>query len=105
MTPLEHIEKANFYLQRAAGMEGRYGMCVETAPSVDVLAALAQAHASTATAQLMALSQKPRSGTPEWSPRIQYPHDSPLPCYEDDVNRCGCSTCIAEPKVPGKRPV
>ena len=54
MTPKEHIERANFYLARAASMEGRYGMCVETAPSVDVLAALAQAHASTAQAMLMA---------------------------------------------------
>ena len=54
LTPKEHIEKANFYLQRAAGMEARYGVCVETAPSVDVLAALAQAHASTAQAMLMA---------------------------------------------------
>lgn len=46
-----------------------------------------------------------RSGTPEWSPRIQYPHDTLLPCYEDDLNRCGCPTCIDEPQVHGKRPV
>ena len=54
MTPQDHIAKAEFYLARAAGMEGRYGMCVETAAGVDVLAALAQAHATTATAMLMA---------------------------------------------------
>jgi hypothetical protein len=54
MTPKEHLELADRYLARAAAMPTRYGVSVESAPSVDVLAALALAHATTATAQLMA---------------------------------------------------
>lgn len=46
-----------------------------------------------------------RRSVPEWSPITGWPHYKPIPCYEDDLNRCGCSTCINEPKVPGKRPV
>ena len=53
MTPKEHIEQADRYLVRAASMSARYGVCVETAAGVDVLAALAQAHAATAQAMLM----------------------------------------------------
>jgi hypothetical protein len=45
----------------------------------------------------------PVEDIPEWSPA--YAHETPVPCYEDDVSRCGCSTCINEPKVPGKRPI
>jgi hypothetical protein len=54
MTPLEHLERADYYLSRAAALRTQYGVPVESAPSVDVLAALALAHATTATAQLMA---------------------------------------------------
>jgi hypothetical protein len=104
MTLQEHIDAADRYLTRAAAMSSKYGVCVESIPAVNALAALALAHAATAQAQLMARKTAPRAGTPEWAPRIQYPHDTPLPCYEDDLNRCGCSTCINEPKVPGKRP-
>lgn len=53
MTPKEHLEHADRYLSRAASMSTRYGVCVESAPSVNVLAALAQAHATTAQAQIM----------------------------------------------------
>ena len=55
MTPKEHIDQAEIYLARATAMEGRYGACVESQPGVNVLAALALAHATTAQAQLMAL--------------------------------------------------
>ena len=55
MTPKEHIDKADQLLERAELMRAKYGVCVESAPYVDVLAALAQAHASTAQAQLMAV--------------------------------------------------
>lgn len=55
MTPKEHIDQADRYLERADSMRARYGVCVESVPSVGVLAALAQAHASTATAMLMSL--------------------------------------------------
>ncbi len=53
MTPKEHLDKADQYLARVASLRASYGAPVEEFPQVGVLAALAQAHASTATAMLM----------------------------------------------------
>ena len=55
MTPKEHIDRADQLLERAELMRGRYGVCIENIPACNTLAALAQAHASTAQAQLMAV--------------------------------------------------
>ena len=54
MKPEEHIAQADHYLASAAALSTRYGVCVEAIPACEVLAALALAHATTATAQLMA---------------------------------------------------
>jgi len=55
MKPKEHIEQADLCLQRADALTTRYGVPMESIPACQVLAALALAHATTASAQLMAL--------------------------------------------------
>ena len=55
LTPKEHLDHADRYLERAAALSTRYGVCVESIPACQVLAALALAHATTAQAQLMAV--------------------------------------------------